>query len=498
VVGLRRTIRDYFTTLVMQGVGAVFGLYRVKGFIMITGAQKVKKPSGGLAKERNYSEVVEFLDSRRYADYDENVIKRMKSLDQYFDNVSSKIDTVLVGGTNGKSTSMHFAAKLLKEEGFKVGVAYSSHFLTYNERFIVDFSSVVNKDFTDIVNEVINAVELNNIDATTFEILTLSSLLYFKSQNVDVALLEVGLGGKFDATNFCNPKISAVTRIANDHGDILGNDLDMVTWEMLEIARPGSWFISAEQSKIRLGKMKDWIEDRGAKWAMPIRKLANLPYIYEQLYGRIASLGERIAQIYVEDIKNKFSPFLRGNLLATQKGQRGRPTLEAKRQAELNPIKTLKGFWNEQFDLLKGRFELLDKEKPSILLDSAHNLDAFDNLFLGVRLLHYQKPLKGLALIISLKKCVDAIESLKAIRYLLKKVSGQLYFVSFPNSDCHDATELVAQAKELSVKARACTSFAQAFDSAKTVVDERDGLICISGSNEMVSEYWKNREIKKL
>ncbi len=461
--------------------------------------QKVKKTETATGKIRSYNEVVEFLNSRRYLDYDQKVIQRMKQLDKLFDNISQKIDTVLVGGTNGKSLTMHFATKLLKEEGFKVGCSYSSHFLNHNERFIVDFDAVSTKDFAQPLSEVIDIVQANNIDATAFEILIIASLVYFHSQKVDVALLEVGVGGKYDATNFCNPKISAVTRVAQDHKDILGDDLEKITFEMLEIARPSSWFISAEQSKIRLQKMKNWIEQRGAKWAMPIRKLANLPYIYEQLYGRTASLGERIAQIYVEDIKNKFSPFLRGNLLATKQGQRGRPTLEAKRQAELNPIKTLKSFWNEQFDLLKGRFELLDKEKPSILLDSAHNLDAFTNLFLGIRLLHYQKPLKGFVLILGLNKITDQTKALKIVRYLLKKVSGQVFFIPFSDgSESHDTKELVTIAKEMGFKAKSFNSFTEAFEAAKSVVDGRDGLICISGSADMVSEHWKNRGIKKF
>ncbi|MFA5075350.1 MAG: cyanophycin synthetase [Candidatus Babeliales bacterium] len=469
---------------------------------MLTNTTKVVKKTGQepLEKLRNYTEVVDFLNSRRYADYNENVIKRMKELDKLFGNISSKLDIVLVGGTNGKSSSIHFACKLLKEEGFNVGAAYSSNFLVYNESFVVNFQTIANKDFADVVNKVINIVLAKNIDATTFEILTISSLIYFESQKVDIALLEVGIGGKYDATNFCNPKISAVTRISLDHKEILGEDVENLTLHMLEIARPGSWFISAEQSKIRLQKMKNYLEERGVKWAMPIRKLANLPYIYEQLYGRIASLGERIAQIYIEDIKGKFSPFLRGNLLATQKGQRGRPTLEAKRQAELNPIKTLKNFWKDQFDLLKGRFEVLDKEKPTIVLDSAHNLDAFENLFLGLRLLHYQKALKGLALVVGLDKKIESDKFLKVIRYLLKKVNGQVVFV--PNSknsySFAELQDVVLKAKDYNIRAKACKNFVEGFQIAKSLVDQRDGLICITGSNEIIGEYWQNRGIKKF
>jgi dihydrofolate synthase/folylpolyglutamate synthase len=471
----------------------------VKGQEMLINKQVQKKGTAPIAKFRSYNEVVEYLDSLPRAEYNESVISRMNVLNSFFDNVANKIDTILVAGTNGKSLTLHFASKLLKEEGLKVGLAYSSHMLTYNERISTDAQSISNKIFTDVINEVINAVELNNLQATAHEVLTMASLINFVNEKVEVAILEVRYGGKFDATNICNPKVAAITRVAEDNLGLLGDDLDNSAFEMLEVAKSGAWVISAEQSKIRLQKMKNLATERGIKWAMPIRKLASLPYIYEQLFGRVASLGERIAQIYVEDIKGRFSPFLRGNLLITQKGQRGRPTLEAKRQAEMNPIKTLKSFWAEQFDLIRGRFEMLDKENPSILLDNASNLDAFANLYLGIRLVHYQKPLKGLAIILGLSKKTDAIECCKLIRYLIKKVNGAVFFVSLPGDiESHDPEDLAKIAKDLNLKYKTCTSFSDAFEQSKASIDERDGLIAISGSQEMVSEFWKLRGIKKF
>ncbi len=454
---------------------------------------------GVLGKIRTYGEVVEFLDACPAMEYGDVALRRMQELDKLFDNTASKFETILVGGTNGKSSTMHFAAKLLMEEGFKVGIAYSTHLLTYNERCVMQGEQIPNKQFAEIVNEVINTAQMAKLSVTAFEILTMAHLLYFKAQGVDVALVEVGMGGAKDITTVCNPIIAAVTRIAEDHADILGNDLDQITHEMIGITKPASWFISAEQSKIRLQKMKDWVEEREGKWAMPIRKLAALPYIFEQLYGRSASLAERIAQIYVEDIKGKFSPFLRGNLLATQRGQRGRPTIEAKRRAELNPIKTLKGFWNEQFNLLRGRFEVLDKEKPTILLDNAHNVDALNNVFLGIRLLHYQRSLKGFTLIMGIESHIDMNEVMKLVRYLFKKVNGQVFFVPLPDNKLScDIEKLVDLARELNVKAKAFASFTEAFDAACKTVDERSGLVAICGSASLVSEYWKAKGIKRF
>jgi dihydrofolate synthase / folylpolyglutamate synthase len=468
---------------------------------MITSLEQARKKSdAGLGKIRNYAEVVEYLDGLKTAEYSEASVRRMKELDQCLGGITSKVDTIVVGGTNGKSSTIHFAAKLLREEGFNVGTVLSSHMLNYNERIAHNFEAIAHKSFSDYVNDVINTAELNAIKATVHEIFIFASLLYFNAEKTDVVLIEVNYGGKYDATAYLTPKIAAVTRVAEDGKGLLGQDLDAMALELLEIGKAGTWFISAEQSKLRLQKMKTWCEERDMKWAMPIRKLASLPYVYEQLYGRIASLGERIAQIYVEDIKGRFSPFLRGNLLATQKGQRGRPTLEAKRQAELNPIKTLKGFWNEHFDLLHGRFELLDKENPNLLLDNANNLDALSNLFLGIRLVNYQKPIKGLALIMGMTKATNAIEAIKLTRYLLKKVPGHVFFIPLNESDlvAHDGQDLSVIAKELNVKAKACTSLADALEQAKATVDERDGLIAITGSNGIVREYWETRGIKKF
>jgi len=466
---------------------------------MIGVSTRTKKDVASLVGTvRSYSEVVAFLDACVPYEYSEQAVSRVVQLDAAFEYVSKKIDTILVGGVNGKSTSISFAAMLFREEGVKAAAIYSSHFLNYNERLVVGGEVINNKQFTDIVGEVIAVAQSKNISATALEIMFIAGLLYAQATACDVALVEVALGGEFDPSRICSAKLTVVTRVADDVTATLGADLDDVAERLVSIVQPKTWFISAEQSKIRLQKMKAWVEARGGKWAMPIRKLAPLPYIYEQLYGRIASLGERIVQIYVEQVQQRFSPFLRGNLLATQRGQRGRPTLEAKRQAELNPIKTMKVFWSEQFELLHGRFEILNKEKPTILIDNATNLDAFANVFLGVRLLHYQRPLKGFVITLGAKKTINRAELVKAIRYLLKKVPGEVFFVPLPDATSHDPNALLAVAKDFNVRARAFTSIEQAFATAKDVVDKREGLVAVTGSTGMVRSYWQIRGVKKI
>ncbi len=461
-------------------------------------SQETKNRLAG--KVKSFNEVVDFLNACTPIEYGEKSLARMRQLDKLLSFPAEKMDIILVGGTNGKSATINFASKLLKEEGCNVGSLYSSNFLTYNERLSLNSKSISNKQFADVVGEVINIAESNKIQATAFEILTMAALCYFKSEKVEVALLEVGVGGCFDATNIFNPKVAAVTRIAQDHTNVLGDDLNKVTSEMMGIAKKDCWVVSAEQSKIRLQKMKELADVNGSKWVMPIRKLSPLPYVFEQLFGRSASLAERIAQLYVENVKGRFSPFLRGNLLAVRQGQRGRPTLEAKKQAEFNPIKTLRNFWNEKFDLPHGCFELLDKEKPSVLLDNAHNADAFENLFLGIRLLNYKHSINGLTIIMGFHSHHNLNEAMKLVRYLLKKINGQVFFVPLAkDSSCYSAEELTKEARSLGIiKSRPYKSFGEAFEIAKKTVDSRQGLVVVTGATSLVSEYWKYKDIKKF
>lgn len=459
---------------------------------MINVSKQTRVPSPHVVGTlRTYDEVVAYLESLPAYEYGRNAVVRAAELDALFDHVSQKIDTILVGGSNGKSLAMHFAAQLFREEKIKAAVVSTSHFSRYNERMSVHRKEIDDTAFAEVVNEVINMAESHTITATQTEILLVAGLLHAVRSKAVVAMLEVTRGGHGDPTAMCAPKITVVTRVAQDiSGEVGGHDLDAVAKELATMAHKDAWFVASEQSKLRLQKMKNWVAQRGGQWAMPIRKLAPLPYMYEQLFGRVASLGERIAQLYVEEVRKKFSPFLRGNLLATQQGQRGRPTLEAKRRAQQNPIKSLKTFWQDNFVLPHARFEVREKERPCVVLDNGSNLDAYDNTFLGMRVLHYKRPFKSVALIMGVPAGLPASEVVKAVRYLLKKVPGEVFFVPLPDGvACYTPSELLELSKDLNVAARAFESFADALKSAKTHVDAHDGLIAITGAPSVVSAY---------
>lgn len=455
------------------------------------------------SKQRSYGEITDYLDANWQRTDDSRSFDQLKQLDQAFGALSQKVSTIFVSGTNGKSLTTHFATKLLKEEGLSVGAFYAPHILTYNERITLNNEAISNKLFTDLGNEVINAAEHIGLEINSLGLLTMMMLLYCGNNKVDVAIVEVDESRTLHPFTICQPKIIAITRVTDETDGISAAPKKAIERTMANI-KPGTIVVCADQSKLNLQIIQQHVEKIGASWAMPIRKLAPLSYPFEQLHGRCAALAERMAHIYVNEVEN--AETARPNsLLARQKGQRGRPTLEAKRQSELNPRKTVEQFWKENENTLPGRFQMLEREKPIILLDTASNLDAYRNLLLGVRLLHYQRSLKGLSIIMgSNDERLDMPEFLKLLRYFFKKTSGQLIICKtepLPGQrpgKSWDVDKVINDIKSMKIKAIATQTFTEAFEAAQAVVDERQGLIVITGSPAMVSKYWQYKGIKRI
>ena len=457
-------------------------------------------------RQLSYNEIVEYLDGHWDNNFNIKTLERTKQLDQALANDSHKLNVIMVNGSNGKTLTVYLTTKLLMAENVKVGSFYSPHILTYNERFSINGESISNKIFTEIANEVISTAQKLSIDASTYELLTVMALRYFSKNNVDVAVMEINSGGKFNPVNICNAKVATITRVIPANTSLNDQEIKLMIEDMMGIVKHGTWIVSGDQNKANLQYMNEITDSVKANWAMPIRKLAPLVYPFEQLHGRCAALAERLAQMYIEYYYNKDVTVSSESLLSKPRGQRGRPTLEAKKQLELSPKKTIEQFWKEENISMPGKFQLLDKEKPSILLDTANNVDALKNFLLGIRLLHYQKPLKGLVIIIgAAKDTLDHTEFLKLIRYFFKKTSGSLIICPIENSlagnneeESWDIERIAQDVRSMKVKVKSCKNFEEAFEVAKKSVDERNGLVGITGSHTIVANYWQYKGIKKL
>lgn len=473
---------------------------------MNTVQQPESRKAVSVGKQRNYNDIVDYL-NQHWAIAPDLSLDRMRQLDKALGSLSQKIPSILVAGTNGKSLTVHFTAKLLKEEGLTVGTISAPHILLYNERFTLNNETISNKILTEIANKVIHAADQAGIAAHTSELLTAIALQFFHENNVDVAVMEVYNGGISDPVNIMPSQVVTITRVTPAEGES-DEIIAASVKEMMGIVKKGTTITCGDQNKATLQLLQRMTEEQNGIWAMPIRKLANLPYPFEQLHGRCAALAERIAQTFINQtaLLQPATTIVSDSLLCKQKGLRGRPTLEAKRHSELNPKRTLEQFWKETVNELPGKFQFLDKEKPSILLDTASNLDSFKNFLLGIRLLHYQRPLKGLAIIIAAaKNTLEDEEFLKQVRYFFKKISGHIFICALDEiePDAHskeswDIEKITHEIKNMKVKARACKNFEEAFELAKKTVDERNGLVAITGSQAIVHAYWKLKGIKKF
>lgn len=466
-------------------------------------SQAIAKGAAVLGKQRTYHEVVDYLD-QHWAVAEQPTLERMKKLDQAFGFLSQKINTIFIGGLSGKSLTAHFATRLLKEEGLKVGSFFSPHFLNYNERFAVNAETITNKLFTEVGNEVISIAEELSINANSLELLTMMSLVYFEQQEVDVAIMEISKGGTFNPANICHAKVVSITRATPEEATS-DAALKLCINELFGVVKTGTYVVSGDQNKASLQLMQELTRAQRGFWAMPIRKLAPLSYPFEQLHGRCATLAERVAVMYMEKVVMANETIVNDSLLIKQKGQRGRPSIEAKKKAEMHPRRTIEQFWKDTINELPGRFQLLDKEKPSLLLDNASNLDALKNLLLGIRLLHYQRPLKGLTIIMSGNKSLYTEDLLKTLRHFFKKTSGQMLICPINNPvagsndvESWDAEAVANDLKNIKVKARACQNFEEAFDIARKSVDDRNGLVVITGSRSIIHDYWHYKGIKKF
>ncbi len=454
-----------------------------------------RSSSQAISSPINYQTIVAFFDKNWTTACDNKSIERMKKLDMLFSSPSKKLTSVQISGSNGKSLTAHFATKLLVKEGFTVGTFYGPHINSYNERFAINGSTISDDDFVILAQEVIQEAEKAKIIANTYELLTQMAFNYFAKNNVDIVLLEASHVASYDATALCSPKIVAITRIADSKGGTKENASLETIEDYLKVATSETHIIAADQNKTHLKYMADWIKIHGGHWAMPIRKLVPLHYPFEQLHGRCAALAERIVSIYINDYLNK--QLDENSFIAKKKGQRGRPTLEAKKQLELNPKYTLENFWKETTSNLPGRFQLLDQEKPTILLDNADNIDALENLLLGIRLVNYQRTIKGVALLIGChQETINLEEFVKVIRQFFRKTTGTLTLCPLgiqkeSLSTSWDLDFLQQELNDGKFKLRIASSFKEGFEAAKKSINDKQGLLVITGSSAMLEQYWK-------
>lgn len=162
-------------------------------------------------------------------------LDRVKALAEVFGNPQQSIRSIHVAGTNGKGSTSSMLASVLQSHGLKVGLFTSPHLIDFRERIRIN-GKMIDKD--DVVDFIIRYRSLDSdIDPSFFELTTVMALDYFARSNVDVAVIEVGLGGRLDSTNIIKPLVSVITNISLDHTALLGNTLEQIATEKAGIIK---------------------------------------------------------------------------------------------------------------------------------------------------------------------------------------------------------------------------------------------------------------------
>lgn len=179
--------------------------------------------------------------------------ERIKTLLKHLGNPQDKLNIIHVAGTNGKGSTAAITASILIKAGYKVGLYTSPHLVRFNERIRIDGKEIPDKNIAELVERIRDSDQ----NYTFFEFTTAMAFLYFAEEKVDFAVMEVGLGGRLDATNVGRSLVSIITNIAKDHEAVLGNRIKDIAFEKGGIIKRGGILISAETKQAALGILRN-------------------------------------------------------------------------------------------------------------------------------------------------------------------------------------------------------------------------------------------------
>jgi dihydrofolate synthase / folylpolyglutamate synthase len=295
-------------------------------------------------------------------------LDRMRDLMSQLDNPQNKYPIIHVAGTKGKGSTSALGAAALQAGGYKTGLYTSPHLQDYCERIQINNIPISHADLAALVEEMKPAVARVPY-LTTFEITTALGFLYFARQNADAAVIEVGLGGRLDATNVVTPNVSVITSLSYDHMAVLGDTLAKIAFEKAGIIKNGIPVISAPQKEEALEVLVRVAQERNAPFTLVGRDITIQP-VSHSLNGQTFQLA---------DVERGTQNVFDIPLLGTHQVENAATAYMAVRTSELkiSDADIQKGFASVKWP---ARFQIARREPP-IIFDSAHNQDSFAKLY---------------------------------------------------------------------------------------------------------------------
>jgi len=174
-------------------------------------------------------------------------LEKVKAILEAIGNPHHEIQTIHIGGTNGKGSTAAMMASVLQQEGYHVGLYTSPHLIRFTERIKVDGKEIDQEEVAELTEWIRQRIEASGVTPpfTFFDFTTAMAILYFKQKRVDLAILEVGLGGRLDSTNVVDPLLSIITNVSKDHEEVLGRTLQKIAYEKAGIIKQGRPLVTA-------------------------------------------------------------------------------------------------------------------------------------------------------------------------------------------------------------------------------------------------------------
>ena len=365
----------------------------------------------------------------------------------YLDNPETKFKSIHIGGTNGKGSTSSLIASVLQEAGYKVGLYTSPHLKDFRERIRINGEMISEDEVTKFITQNRCFFEENNL--SFFEMTVGLAFKYFADQQVDIALIEVGLGGRLDSTNVINPLLSVITNIGWDHMNMLGNTLSEIACEKAGIIKANTPVVIGEYTD----ETQSIFIDKANLMTAPIWFASDLIHenLVSDLQGDYQKMNKKTALTALNALKAYFS-FQREHIIA--------------------------GFLNvSQNTNFAGRWQILG-QNPLIVADTAHNKDGLEIVMKQVS----RQTFNTLHFVFGVVNDKD----LNKIIHLLPK-SAQ-YYIAKPNVPRGLDVDLLADVLfKNDFSFTSYFSISDAFNQAKINAGSGD-MIYIGGSTFVVAE----------
>jgi len=294
-------------------------------------------------------------------------LDRMFALMKELGDPQNTYSIIHVAGTKGKGSVSALCASALMDGGYKVGLYTSPHLLDYCERIQVNDEPISHEFMIQLVEEIKPAVA-KIPKLTTFEITTALGFLAFARQGCNAAVIEVGLGGRLDATNIVTPKVSVITSLSYDHVAVLGNTLTLIAGEKAGIVKQRVPVVSSPQKDESLQVLKRIAREKGCEFTL-VGKDIQVEKLSSSLDGQ---------SIHIEDNLRQSSLNIQLPLLGDHQIENATTAYGALKASgiELSNENIQNGFSRVQW---RARFEIVRRDPP-VIFDSAHNQDSFIKL----------------------------------------------------------------------------------------------------------------------